>query len=361
MRILDRYILKEIVAAFLFGIFAFSAVFIGSGTLLRIAQYVTQYGASFPSVVRLFIYSMPAIMLWTFPMSMLLSTLLVFGKLSGSSEITAMKSCGISIYRIMRPILAMGIVVSIFAIAFNEYVVPWANQAYSDVLNYEIKNNASPKSIDHIILKEIKDGNIQRLIYARHYDADKNRMEWITMQDFEDGKLVRVENADNADWTNNEWILHNGIIYSITDGNMSHTLHFEAQKLPIQESPDNILREQKKPEEMTMKELKAQIKIMRSQYVDTTDLEIELYQRITVPMASFIFTLVGAPLGLQPNRNSSSVGFGLSIIIIFIYYALMTLSNVVGRMGIPPAYAVWIPNLVGAAIGCYLLKKAART
>lgn len=360
MRILDRYILKEIIVAFLFGIFAFSAVFIGSGTLLRIAQYVTQYGASFSSVVRLFIYSMPAIMLWTFPMSMLLASLLVFGKLSGASEITAMKSCGISLYRIMRPILVMGIVVSIFAIAFNEYVVPWANQAYTDVINYEIKNNTAPQSREHIILKEIKDGNIQRLVYARRYDAEKNRMEWITMQDFEEGKLVRVENADYADWGDNEWLLHNGVIYSITDGEMSHTMHFDTQKLPVQESPDSIIREQKKTEEMTMKELEAQIKIMRGQYVDTTDFEIELYQRITVPLASFIFTLIGVPLGLQPNRNSSSIGFGLSIIIIFIYYTLMTVSNVIGR-AIPPAYAVWLPNLVGAIIGCYLIRKAGRT
>ncbi|WP_182187791.1 LptF/LptG family permease [Pectinatus frisingensis] len=360
MRILDRYILKEVLLAFLFGIFAFSAVFIGSGTLLRIAQYVTQYGASFSAVVRLFVYSMPAIMLWTFPMSMLLATLLVFGKLSGASEITAMKSCGISFYRIIRPVVIMGIVVSIFAIAFDEYVVPWANQAYADVINYEIKNNAAPQSREHIILKEIKDGNIQRLVYARRFDVEKNRMEMITMQDFEEGNLVRVENADYADWTNNEWILHNGVIYSLSNGEMSYTMHFGTQKLPIQENPDNIIREQKKPEEMTMKELETQIKIMRSQYVDTTDLEIELYQRITVPLASFIFTLIGAPLGLQPNRNSSSIGFGLSIIIIFIYYAFMTIASVIGRMGIPPAYAVWLPNIIGAVIGCYLIKKAAR-
>ena len=360
MRILDRYILKEVLSAFLFGIVAFSAVFIGSGTLFRIAEYVTEYGASLASVLRLLIYSMPAIMLWTFPMSMLLSTLLVFGKLSGASEIIAMKSCGISFYRIIRPIIVMGFIVSIFAIAFDEYVVPWANQAYADVINYEIKNNSAPQSKEHIILKEIKDGDIQRLIYARRFNAEENRMEWITMQDFDNGKLVRVENADNADWTNNEWILHNGVIYSINDGEISRTMHFATQELPIQESPSNIIREQKKPEEMTMKELRAQIKIMHSQYVDTTDLEVELYQRITVPIASLIFTLIGAPLGMQPNRSSSSIGFGLSVIIIFVYYALMTIANVIGRIGIPPAYAVWLPNLIGIAIGCLLIRKAAR-
>ena len=79
---------------FLFGICAFSAVFIGSGTLFKIAKYITDYGASLQAVVKVFIFGLPSVIMWTFPMSMLLATLLTFGRLSGSSEITAMKSCG---------------------------------------------------------------------------------------------------------------------------------------------------------------------------------------------------------------------------------------------------------------------------
>ncbi|MBR0290451.1 MAG: LptF/LptG family permease, partial [Selenomonadaceae bacterium] len=81
LRILDRYIFQEVVLAFLFAICAFTAVFIGSGTLFRIARYITDYGASFSSVVKIFIYGLPNIIMWTFPMSMLLATLLTFGRL----------------------------------------------------------------------------------------------------------------------------------------------------------------------------------------------------------------------------------------------------------------------------------------
>lgn len=110
-----------------------------------------------------------------------------------------------------------------------------------------------------------------------------------------------------------------------------------------------------------MKELRAQINIMKTQYVDTNKLEAELYQRITVPMASLIFALIGVPLGLQPTRNSSSAGFAMSVIIIFFYYALMTMGNALARSGaVAPMRAVWIPNIVGLIAGFILIRRASR-
>lgn len=361
IRILDRYIFKEVFMTFIFGICAFSAVFIGSGTLFRIAQYITDYGASLSAVLKIFIFSLPGVVMYTFPMSMLLASLLTFGRLSGTSEITAMKSCGISFNRIAMPAIILGFVVSLFAIEFNEYVVPWANNAYSNVLYYEIQGNTSMKSQEHIIIKDINQGQIQRLIYARRYDSDSQTMQGVTLQVFKEGKVSHVENAEYAEWMGNEWNMHNGIIYDISDGETEHTMHFNTQVLPVNESPRQIVRDQKKPEELTMKELRTQIDIMRSQFVDTKKLETELYQRITIPMASLIFTIVGIPLGLQPNRNSSSRGFAVSIIIIFIYYSFMTMSGAIAQSGsINPAYAVWIPNFVGLIVGLWLMRRASR-
>ena len=362
LRILDKYIFREVCKAFLFGICAFSAVFIGSGTLFKIAKYITDYGASLSAVIKVFIFGLPNVIMWTFPMSMLLATLLTFGRLSSSSEITAMKSCGIGFFRIAMPAILLGFLVSIVAILFNEHVVPWANTAYRNVVYYEIQGKSGAKSQDHIILKDIKDGQIQRLLYARRYDADSQSLQSITLQEFDGaGKVSHVENAEYAEFTGKEWVMHNGMLYDISDGESEHTLRFNTQVLPINASPRQIVREQKDPEELTMKELKAQIRIMKTQYVDTSKLETELYQRITVPMASLIFALVGVPLGLQPTRNSSSAGFAMSVIIIFFYYALMTMANAIGRSGaLSPMLAVWIPNVVGLIAGLFLIRKASR-
>ena len=362
VRILDKYIFREVCKAFLFGICAFSAVFIGSGTLFKIAKYITDYGASLSAVVKVFVFGLPNVIMWTFPMSMLLATLLTFGRLSSSSEITAMKSCGIGFFRIAMPAILLGFLVSIVAILFNEHVVPWANTAYRNVVYYEIQGKSGAKSQDHIILKDIKDGQIQRLLYARRYDADSQSLQSITLQEFDGaGKVSHVENAEYAEFTGKEWVMHNGMLYDISDGESEHTLRFNTQVLPINASPRQIVREQKDPEELTMKELKAQIRIMKTQYVDTSKLETELYQRITVPMASLIFALIGVPLGLQPTRNSSSAGFAMSVIIIFFYYALMTMANAIGRSGaLSPMLAVWIPNIVGLIAGVFLIRKASR-
>ena len=362
IRILDKYIFREVFKAFIFGICAFSAVFIGSGTLFKIAKYITDYGASLSAVIKIFIFGLPSVIMWTFPMSMLLATLLTFGRLSSSSEITAMKSCGIGFYRIAAPAVLMGLIVSICAIAFNEYVVPWANTAYRNVLYYEIQGNNGMKSQEHIILKDIQDGKIQRLVYARRYDGDTQTLQGVTMQDFnEDGKVSHVENAEYAEYSMNKWTMHNGMLYDISEGQSEHSMRFDTQVLPIKANPKQIVREQKDPEELTMKELRAQINIMKTQYVDTNKLEAELYQRITVPMASLIFALIGVPLGLQPTRNSSSAGFAMSVIIIFFYYALMTMGNALARSGaVAPMIAVWIPNIVGLIAGFILIRRASR-
>lgn len=362
IRILDRYIFQEVVFAFLFAICAFTAVFIGSGTLFRIARYITDYGASLSSVVKIFVYGLPSIIMWTFPMSMLLATLLTFGRLSSSSEITAMKSCGISFKRIAAPAIFLGVIVTICAILFNEHVVPWANTSYNNVVYYEIQGNTELKSQDHIIVKELAGERIERLIYARQYKAREEILVGVSMQVFnEDGKVTHVENATFAEWRDEKWIMHDGMIYDLADEQRTRTMKFDKQILPIKASPRQIVREQKKPEELTMRELKAQIAIMKSQYADTNKLETELYQRFTVPMASLIFALIGVPLGLQPTRTPSSMGFALSVVIIFLYYAVMTLANAIARSGaIPPIYAVWIPNAIGLLSGFVLIYRASR-
>ncbi len=362
LRILDRYIFQEVVFAFLFAICAFTAVFIGSGTLFKIARYITDYGASLSSVVKIFVYGLPAIIMWTFPMSMLLATLLTFGRLSSSSEITAMKSCGISFSRIAAPAIFLGMIVTICAILFNEHIVPWANTAYNNVIYYEIQGNTELKSQDHIIVKEFSGETMERLIYAREYKAQEEILEGVTMQVLnEEGKVTHVENATYAEWRDEKWVMHDGMIYDLSDEQRTHTMKFDQQILPVKASPRQIVREQKKPEELTMSELKAQIAIMKSQYVNTNKLETELYQRVTVPMASLIFALIGVPLGLQPTRTPSSVGFALSVVIIFLYYAVMTLANAIGRSGaIAPMYAVWIPNIIGLISGFILIYRASK-
>ncbi len=362
MRILDKYIIKELLGPFIFGIASFSSVFIGTGTMLRIAQYVTKYGASMESVIKLFIYSLPSIIVLTFPMSMLLAALLAFGRLSGSSEITAMRSGGISFYRLATPVFIVAFFVSIFAVVFAELVVPRANSAYNYVVRNEIQKNTAPKSQEHIIIKDVKAGALERLTYARKFEETTNTMYSVSIQDFENDRLVRMENAEKAVWQDGRWIMYNGTIHDLTvEGKIDRTLRFDQQMMPITKPPSSISTEQKKPDEMTIKELKQHIKVLKREYVKSNIYEVELQQRVAIPMASFVFALIGTPLGLQPNRSSSSIGLGISIIVIFIYYTIMTIATALGQGGaISATLAAWVPNIIGIIVGFLLVRKASR-
>ncbi len=356
MRILDSYILKAFVGPFFFGVFAFTSIFVGTGTLFRIAQYITEYGASLWLVTKAFVLALPSIVILTFPMSVLLASLMTFSRLSGTSEIVVMRAGGQSFLRLAMPVYIVAMVISLAAVAFNEYVVPKTNNMYQTIVREEIKKNATPQSQDHIVLKTMDGDNLGTLMYARSYDSTTKQLKLITVQQFTNGELTQVENADTAVWNGQNWIMHSGIIYDLAaDQGVERTMKFKEQILPITSDPKSIEKDQREPSELTIKELRQQIKAYKAGYTNTNKLEMEMYQRFTIPLASFVFALVGAPLGLQKTRSSSSIGFGISILIIFIYYGVMTFTGALGKGGaMPTLLAALSPDLLGIIAGLYL-------
>lgn len=363
MRILDKYILKELLGPFLFGVCTFTSLFIASSVLFRAAQFISQYGASFTDVAKMILFSLPEVVNYTFPMSTLLATLISFGRLSSNSEITAMKSGGIGFWRTAAPVLIAALCLSIFSVVFAEKVVPNARTAYRNLVYYEIQGNTKPPQQDHIVIKSTRGSEIERLIYARTFDEDQGAMKGLTVEEFDNkGNIVSIQTAERAIWGDGKWILQNGISHEIskTDG-LQRSMRFDEQTLPVDVRPRDVGLSQKKPDQMTIKELKLQIDVLSKQYLPVTLYEVEMYQRFTIPMASFIFAMIGIPLGIQPQRTTSSLGLGLSVVIIFLYYTVMTLSTALGQGGaLPPFLAAWIPNLICLGAGIYLMRTRAR-
>lgn len=363
MRILDKYIIKELAGPFIFGICAFSSIFIGTDVLFKLAKFITEQGASVYTVAKLFVYRLPGIVVLTFPMSMLLASLLAFGRLSGNSEIVAMKTGGLSFYRLTAPVVVVAFFVSVFAMYFNEMVVPAANFAYERTVLEEITKSGIPKKTqENVLYPEYKGGKIQRIIFARQFDEKTKGMTGVDIQEFEQERLARVLDAERAEWNGKNWDLINGTMYEMNEqGNVEHTMRFQKQIVNIDKNPVEISRAQKQPKQMSIKELKLHIKTLTRERVSTNELKVELHRRITLPLASLIFTIVGAPLGLQSYRSSSSIGLGQSIVIIFIYYSIMTISGALGESGtVPPVLGAWFPNLVMIAFGGWLIRRAAK-
>ena len=306
----------------------------------------------------LFFYSLPEVINYTFPMSMLLASLMAFGKLSGSSEIIAMKSGGISYYRIVAPVLIVAFIVSMFSVVWAEKVVPASKVQYTRVLEYQIKKNTKPKTQDNVIIKTMS-GDTQRLTYARRFEEESGRMMDITIEEFDNHKLARIQTAKEGRWENGSWRLIDGTVYSVHDeAGLQSTAKFDEQIIPLDIAPEQISWEQKEPEEMTIRELREYIHMLEMQDQPTARHWCEIYMRIFIPMASFFFAMIGAPLGTQKQRTSSSIGLGLSIIVIFIYYAIMTFTTGLGKGGaMNPFLACALPNIICLMVGIYLLRQ----
>ena len=359
LRLLDKYVLKELLYPFVFGVASFSTIFIASSMLFKIVQYITTYGASAGTVARMFLYSLPEVINYTFPMAVLLATLIAFGKLSGSSEIVAMKSGGVSYYRIVAPILVVGFIISLFSMVWAEKVVPPSKLEAKRILAQEIKGDVKPKTQEHVVIKTLS-GKTQRITYARSFNEDTGIMEHITIEEFEGNKLQRIQTADRAKWENNKWVLDKGTVFTMNEKQgITSKVNFDRQVVPLKTTPKEISWEQKDADQMTLGELRGYIQVLERQQQPTSYYWTEIFMRFAIPLASFVFALLGAPLGTQRQRSGSSIGMGISVIVIFVYYGIMAFTTGLGKGGvIPPFLAAMAANIACLAAGIVLVRRA---
>ena len=140
MKLLDKYLIKEIFIPFLFGIAAFTFILAGSTVLFPMIGEATKYGIPIKDLIQIIVYKLPVIIAYSFPMSTLLATIMAFSRLSSDLEILAFRACGISFFRLIIPIICMGFIISLITIIFNESIVPKAANSYQNLFTSYKKN-----------------------------------------------------------------------------------------------------------------------------------------------------------------------------------------------------------------------------
>ncbi|SDC09087.1 MULTISPECIES: LptF/LptG family permease [unclassified Candidatus Frackibacter] len=364
MKIIDRYILKELMGPFLFGVFAFTSIFIGTDILFELAGLMIDWGVSMGTAGKLFLLSLPEVVVLTFPMAMLLATLLSLGRLSGDSEVVALKAGGVSFIRLVIPVLVVALLISGLTIFLNETLVPTSKDSYRQIV-WDIKHREKmPTTQKNLRMTPIdkKTGKVDYIFYAYRFDGSDLTMDDVTLQDYSNGKLVQVIEAKKARWTDEQWQFIDGTIYDVNSKGLVPSMKFNKYFVKkLKRTPSEVSRAQKDPDEMSLKELSKRIKIREEEGRKTASLKVLYYQRYAIPFSCFIFALIGAPLGVQPNRSGASIGLGLSIVIIFIYYTFMTIGSTLGQAGtLSPILGAWLQNIVFAIVGIGLMIKSAR-
>ncbi len=353
---------------FLFGVVAFTSIGLSIGVLLDLLRRVTESGLPLSTALQILLLKLPYFIGFAFPMSMLLSCLMVYGRLSSDSELIALRSCGVSVYRLVAPAIAIGLLVTAINFAFNEAIVPTANRQASEVLEQAV-NKAKPAFRErNILYQEFRkvrqpDGRreelLSRTFYAREFDGQ--RMKGLTILDFSKDGLNQIVASESAMWNPEQksWDFFNGTIYLVApDGSYRNIVRFEQQELKLPRTPLDIAQTSRDADEMNVAEINEYLQLIEQSgnQREIRKMRLRLHQKLSLPFACLAFGIVGATMGVRPQRTSRAAGFGLSLIIIVSYYLLIILGQALYQFGVFNAFfAGWLPTIVAMGSGIFLL------
>jgi len=355
--LLDRYLWRHLRDLFLFGVAVFSLLLL-INHLFLLARLVLQQGAPFSAAVELLVYRLPYFLAFSFPMATLMASLMTIARLSDGQEITAMRTGGISLGRIAVSILAAGILVSAMTLFFNEVLVPGAEERYRRAFTRAIEAPANPVQ-EQVLFRDQQEG-IESVYFARRFLADRGVMEGVVVNQFERGRLQRVIEAPQARYVDQEWVFFNGTMYLFT-GPTTVATTFERLTLALRRTPKEIAIPKREPSEMSIRELRTYIRLLRRSGESTARYIVEVQSKFAIPASAALFALLAVPLGLRPHRSGPSVGLGLTILVLVGYYIMISITLTLGQNGrVHPILAAWLPDAVLAGAAVLLLRRADR-
>jgi lipopolysaccharide export system permease protein len=372
--VMDRYITGELIFPFIFGMGLFTSSVLAIDTLFDLVRKVTESGLPLGLAVKILLLKMPAFIVFAFPMSMLLASLMAYSRLSSDSEIVALRSIGIGIYRIILPAFFMSIAIVGITFYLNNFLAPTANYQAALTLERALDGDKpSFRKSDNILYKEYAkvdraDGSkksvMSRLFYAEQFDGEK--MTGLTILDRSEAGVNRIITSRSATWnlSKNIWDFFNGTIYSIAaDGSYRNIVRFQHQQLALPSAPLDIAKKPKY-DEMNLVQAQEYLDILQASDNDDKEIrkvKVRIQEKMALPFVCLVFGLVGAALGMAPQNTGKATGFGICVVLIFSYYLLEFITTSMGIWGVlPPFLAAWLPNFLGLGAALLLITKAAR-
>lgn len=347
MNILDKYILRQVIEMFIMGVLVFTSIIFASDTFITLIKQISLYGIPFKVALMIIILNLPSVFVMTIPMGVLLATVMTLNRLSLTSEITVMRSCGIGLNRIAKPIFIFAAIMCLGSFVINETVVPVVTKQSKDLALWALGQKNIPEGKQNFIFKELKDnGNLKRLFYVG-FCKDKV-LHNITVLDLSKDDAIQVLQAQDGSTSPAGWEFNRGAIYTVGQGGkLLNTTFFETSVAQFgidlsREMKQNVAKEHN---------FTSLLKYLHNnpnmdQQLKNINL-VQLYDKIALPVTTVVLVLVGVPLAITPPRVRYNRGFLFSILIIFTYYLIRALSISFGEAGsLPPFYAAWMANIV---------------
>lgn len=371
--LLDRWLLGELIGPLLFAIAAFTVVSLSVGVMFELVRRIVESGLPVGIAVQVLLLRLPSFLVISFPMATLMATLLAYSRLSANSELTALRSVGISATRMITPALALALVMTGLTFVFNDVIVPRTSLSAEITLQRALGRSVSTEKGNNIIYSRFGrlvagDGELEtglaQLFYAKKFN--EGVMRGVTVLDFSRLGFTQMLVADEARWNEREskWEFLDGQILTLSPSGSVTSADFDRYLYPLSAAPIRIAKLPKDANNMTVAEA-IEAERMLDEAGDRKEarrMRVRIQEKFTLPMACLVFGLIGSSLGAKPNgRTSRSQGFGISVVLILVYYVLSFSFSSLGVKGtLPPVVAAWAPVLISLAGGGLLLRQASR-
>ncbi|MFH2139065.1 MAG: LptF/LptG family permease [Candidatus Omnitrophota bacterium] len=360
MKILKNYILKEWFSLLLLSVIIISFVLV-IGNLVKLAELVIAKGVTPGTVLKLFLSLLPSLLIFSIPISILTATLLTFGRLSSDNEITALRSSGISLYTLAIDLFLIGLMFSLLCLYFNDTIIPKSHYTMRSIVNeigikkptayLEEKTFIKAFKNQIIFIFKITNDSFQDI---RIYQPQENKPTRTIVA--KSGSFIPIPEKGSL-----KLELKNGTADepSFEDPDIFYKLNFKTYHLSLYlNEVQTSTQLGKKVSDMSINEVKEEIKAMQKLDIDETPLLVGLYRKFSLSFSSLVFILIGMPLAIRVKRRERSLGFGLSLIICLLYYLLMAFGESFALRGkIDPIIGVWLPNTVMFISGVILTFK----
>jgi len=361
-KIIDRYIIKEVTLVSVAAFFIFTFLLI-MNSLFVMSDLVIKYGISLFTVIELLFLLLPSTVAVTVPMAFLVGILLTYSRLVQDNEFYGMQASGISIKSITMPAVYLALIVTVGMVLFNNYTLPAANLEYKKLYFDIVKKRASIVIQEHTFIndfdnyifyiggKDLKNDKLKDIIVFVKNSGDINQPAKVIMS--REGQLISDEKSMRMALK-----LQNGMIQvaSYTNPDELNQIFYRTNYVDLdiqgilrsKSSPDDL----KSTREMTAGELIAEIKKGKDTRQDRNWLYIELEKKLSIPFAVIAFAIAGIPMGLMTKKGGRLMGSALSLVLIFIYYILLSIGQNYGYNGHMNYFiAVWMPNIFLALCG----------
>ncbi len=372
--LLDRWIFLELLPPLFFSIAAFTVVSLSVGVIFDLIRKIVEIGLPISVAIQILLLKLPSFVVISFPMAMLLSTLLAYGSLNENSEIKALKSIGVSIYRIILPGLILSIFMSYMTFIFNNNIVPLTNKNAEIVLTNTLgRSFANEKGEDIIFSKKgeildpysnYKKRGVTHLFYAWKF-VDGEMLD-VTVIDFSKLGFTQMLKAKKGIWNNDKknWEFFDGDILTLSPNGSNTRTKFLSFLYPLGTELTNIAQLPKDANDMNLGEATRAMELYQSSgnIKEARRMKVRIQEKFTLPIACSVFALIGCSFGvMQKKGGGRSQSFGLSIILILIYYILSFSFSSLGVKGIlNPFFAAWSPVFLSILGGGFLLKQASK-